>query len=162
MDSHLNSPKPRPSKQSPTDVFNEALTALFRRASSSEKQPQWCAPLQSAPTAPTLPKKRGSAGGKAANWGEPYLMQIVMDLFAKEKNPKQCKDISHLWCEHKDLLADAWMQYQDELEHKKRYHNKVLTYGHSLKADGMERKLRKWVKDPDFRKHLVDLGYLEE
>ncbi len=162
MDSLIESPEPHLPKRPLIDYLNEIIAAQSRPDPSLEKQPQWCAPLQNALTAPTLPKKSGSAGGKAANWGEPYLMQIVMDLFAAEQNPEKCKDISHLHYEYEGLLTQALKQYHDDMEKGKKYGTKVLTYGKLLKAGGMERKLRQWVKAPAFRKHLIDLGYLED
>lgn len=110
---------------------------------------------------PVTVKKWGSEGGKGANWGEPRLMEIVLECFEKSKKPEMCDDINHLYNEHQGLLEKAWKQYKKELELGLRYRNKALTYGQPLTVDGMKRKLYQWVKKPDFRVRLVELGYLK-
>jgi hypothetical protein len=128
---------------------------------SSEEQFQLFAALQKATPESTPTQKRGSEGCKATKWGEPRLMEIVLELFENNKKPEMCDGINHLYDEHLDLFRKAWTKYTDELESGLRYGNRTLTYGKLLTPGGMRRKLRHWVEKPSFRERLVKLGYLK-
>jgi len=128
---------------------------------SSEEQFQLFAALQKATPESTPTQKRGSEGCKGTKWGEPRLMEIVLEFFEKYKKPEMCDGINHLYDEHLDLIREAWTKYTNELESGQRYGNRTLTYGKLLTPGGMRRKLHQWAKKPSFRERLVKLGYLK-
>lgn len=127
---------------------------------SSEEQRELLAVLQKTvpPLAPT--KKRGSEGGKGANKGQDYFKDRIIQCL--ENLPKPCGDkypsIAALFNAAFSAIErtiEDFHEYFDSAENKGQ--NRV-TYGQTIRATGVLRKLREWAKeDPQFRERLSKL-----
>lgn len=105
-------------------------------------------------TPPSPPRKNGpSVGGKAANRGEEHLMDLVIQSLESLQVTTKYISINALHEGCYEAIGKALETYQKEREHNP----SRLTYGQTLRRDGMLRKLRQWAKKSHFRERLAEL-----
>lgn len=106
------------------------------------------------PADPAKRRSRAAAGGAASNYGEDELISLVSD-FLDSQNPKtKYRSIEALF---KDLdigFANVLEDYKGRIGSRSPQSGHELTYGQTLTANGLLRKLKEWKEDPDFRKNL--------
>jgi hypothetical protein len=107
------------------------------------------------PADPRVRAKRASAGGKAKNFGEQIMKEMVLEFLQKQPLETIHESIPELCRELCKGLNPIWDEYREGLESPVEHGGLPLLYG--MKQDPVfdfPRKLYEWKDDPEFRKVL--------
>lgn len=106
------------------------------------------------PADPAKRRKRAAAGGEASNYGEDELISLVSDFLDSQSPKTKYRGVEALFKDLHTGLANVLEDYKGRIGRRSTKSGHELTYGQTLTANGLLRKLKEWKEDPDFRKHL--------
>ncbi|WP_218243120.1 hypothetical protein [Comamonas fluminis] len=98
-------------------------------------------------------------GGNVKNYGEHILLENINDYFSKNRPIEKDKSpsIAHMHKKHYENIELILNEFQSQIGTQEEGSRKIIYYGSNLRADGLLRKIREWVKkDKKLKKEIEE------